>query len=202
MPAEEALADTPAEQAPAGAAPEEALAGTPVEQAPVEPLLDSAASAADRLNALLARLQADPQLAPAAEYLRRLSDEAQAEAHARGIRALAQTLPHAFGQPLSEILGYAELLRAGQYSAAEQGEMLGQIERASARLGQTMRAVARLADSHLGQPRWRVSGGRELVELELPAVEPRPGEPTALAELRQSALRQVADTQSGPTSEP
>jgi signal transduction histidine kinase len=151
-------------------------------------------SGAERLNALLATLRADPEVAPTAEYVSRLSDEAQVEAEIRGIRALARTLPHELGQPLSELLGYAELLRAGGYSPSEQDEILLQIERSAARLGQIVHALARLADDRLGKPRRYERGGRELVDLELPAAGAPPPAPGHLGELRESAAERLADS--------
>ena len=166
---------------------------TPREELPRRPA-EAGRSGAEQLSALLAGLSEDPDVAETAEYVRWLASKAQVEAEIKGIRALARTLPHEFGQPLTELLGYAELLRTGHYSPAEQDELLRYIERAATRLGQIMHAVARLADERLGEPRRYERGGRELIDLQLPtpAAEPDAVPSPSIAELRASAAERLS----------
>ena len=113
-----------------------------------QPTRSARSRAADHLRGVLSlAAQHDAQAASLAEQLLRLLDQALAETELHARREVARRLPHELGQPLSELLGYAELLAEHDYAPDEQSDLVRRIAAAADRLGKLVHALAAQANT-------------------------------------------------------
>jgi signal transduction histidine kinase len=82
---------------------------------------------------------------------RRRAEEALREAERRAARLqttaeMGVTVAHELNQPLSEVVGYLELLQAGRFKPEEQAEIYARMGRAAATLQTKIRTIEGLRD--------------------------------------------------------
>src|SRR5919202_6535410 len=108
----------------------------------------SANRAADHLRTVLTlAARENSRIATSLDQLLRLLDEALAETELHARREVARRIPHELGEPLSELLGYAELLADHDYPPEEQSQVVARIARAAERLGRLVHALAAEANA-------------------------------------------------------